>query len=112
MHVLDIRDLEEILRVGAADTQSRTLALAVLPLLAVHAADSGCALFLCGLTVKGFVSDGSEELNTEGKREYLRYVVGRGGVLVWPGGDHAGEYSHDGEEDDGGLHVCGLFRLC
>lgn len=32
VRVLDIRDLEELLRVGAADPQSRALALAVLHL--------------------------------------------------------------------------------
>lgn len=43
VRVLDVRDLEELLRVGAADPQSRALALAVLH-LALEADGLGFAL--------------------------------------------------------------------
>ena len=50
MHLLDIRDLEEVLRAGAAHAQDSALALAVL-LLALEAADFGSAVLLFVLAV-------------------------------------------------------------
>jgi len=50
VHLLDIRDLEEVLRAGTAHAQDSALALAVL-LLALETADFGSAVLLFVLTV-------------------------------------------------------------
>lgn len=51
VYLLDIRNLEEVLRAGAAHAQDGTLALAVL-LLALEAADFGSAVLLFVLAVR------------------------------------------------------------
>jgi hypothetical protein len=51
VHILDIGNLEEVARVGAADTQNGTLALAVLP-LALDAAVPDFAVLLGILAVR------------------------------------------------------------
>jgi hypothetical protein len=51
VHILDIGNLEEIARVGAADTQDGTLALAVLP-LALDAAVADFAVLFGILAVR------------------------------------------------------------
>lgn len=52
MRILDLRDLDEVLRVGAADTENSALALAVLQL--AFDADLAVGTLLLGfLAVKG-----------------------------------------------------------
>jgi hypothetical protein len=47
VHILDVRDLKEVPRVGAADAQNGTPALAVDPFLAMHATYHEFAMLLC-----------------------------------------------------------------
>jgi hypothetical protein len=41
----------------------------------------------------------------EGEKD-LHEAVGVHAVYFAAGGDHAGEEGHEGEENDGGLHLC------
>lgn len=86
-HILDLGNLKELLRVGAADTQSRALALAVL-LLAAQA-DAMHLPFPAGVVV-----------------HLLRAVV------VLAGHGDGGEEGHDGEEEDCVSHVGGNGLYC
>lgn len=52
LHILHIRDIEELFRVGAAHAQDRAPAFAVLLLLAVEAALVEPAVLLCVLAVR------------------------------------------------------------
>lgn len=75
-----MRDLKELLRIGAANTQSRALALAVL-LLAAQA-DAGQLALPAGV---------------------VHHLLGA--VVVLAGHGDGGEEGHDGEEEDCVSHV-------
>ena len=53
VHILDVRDLEEVFRIGTADTKNGTSALAVDLLLAVHAAGDDAAVLprICSVNI-------------------------------------------------------------
>ena len=112
MHLLDIRDLEEVLRAGAAHAQDSALALAVL-LLALEAADFGSAvlLFVLAVGIKSLATNLQESLRgDEGRgKECLHVFVRAHRVHFAACGDHAGKERHEGEEDGDGFHVVWLF---
>ena len=110
MRILNVRDLKESIRVGAADPQSRADAFAVL-LLALDADDLGLVL----LPRFGPVEEKCLLVTRFGVRRYPRWLgnlqLVDGLVWVFACCGHAGEDGHDDHEDGEVLHFSGWFGL-